>query len=325
MDSAQQAAQQAAQYGKETSASGEFVRQTQRFRRWVRADGSGDFPAESGRYHLYVCYACPWASRTILMRKLKGLEGAIGMTAVDPERDDDGWRFGTGAPGSHAAHGEADPVNGWKFLSEGYLQNDPSFDDRVTVPVLWDKQTGEIVNNESSELLLMLNSEFDALAEHPELDYYPEPLRAEIDELNGWIYDDINNGVYRAGFATSQEAYEQAVSRVFAALDRVESILSEKRYLTGDSITLADWRLAMTLFRFDPVYVGHFKCNIRRIVDYENIWGYTRDLYQQPGVAETVDFDHIKRHYYRTHPKINPTRIVPTGPTIDWNEPHGRG
>ncbi|MFT4049787.1 MAG: glutathione S-transferase family protein [Solirubrobacterales bacterium] len=308
----------AAQYGKETSESGEFVRQTQRFRRWVRADGSGEFPAEAGRYHLYVSYACPWASRSILMRRLKGLEGAIGMTVVDPERDERSWRFGSGG-------GEPDPINGWAYLSEGYLATDPTFDDRVTVPVLWDKQTGEIVNNESSEVLLMLNSEFNEFAEYPELDYYPEDLRAEIDALNEWIYSDINNGVYRAGFATSQSAYETGVLRVFAALDRVEEILASKRYLTGGRITVADWRLAMTLFRFDPVYVGHFKCNIRRIVDYPNIWGYARELYQHPGVAETVNFDHIKRHYYRTHPMINPTRIVPVGPEIDWLEPHGRG
>lgn len=325
MSDAASTAQSAAQYGKETSASGEFVRQTQRFRRWVRADGSGDFPAESGRYHLYVSYACPWASRTILMRRLKGLEGAIGMTIVDPERDDLGWRFGEVAPGEDCPHGEVDPLHGWTYLSEGYLQSDPGFDDRVTVPVLWDKQTGEIVNNESSEVLLMLNSEFDEFATNDVPDYYPAELRETIDELNSWIYSDINNGVYRAGFATSQEAYEAGVTQLFAALDRVEAILAQSRYLTGEQITLADWRLAMTLFRFDPVYVGHFKCNIRRIEDYENLWGYTRDLYQQPGVAETVNFDHIKRHYYRTHPKINPTRIVPVGPQIDWSAPHGRG
>jgi putative glutathione S-transferase len=298
-----------AQYSKETGAGGEFVRQTQRFHRTVRADGEGDFEPSAGRFHLYVCYACPWASRTILMRRLKGLERVIGMTAVDPERDERGWGFSPEEP---------DPVNGWTFLSEGYRATDPSFDDRVTVPVLWDKETGEIVNNESSEIQRMLNSEFNEFADHPELDYYPEALRAEIDELNSWIYPEVNNGVYRAGFATTQEAYEQGVTTLFAALDRIEQILQSNRYLTGETITEADWRLAMTLFRFDPVYVGHFKCNIRRIVDYPGIWRYARDLYNQPGVAETVNFDHIKRHYYRTHPKINPTRVVPLGPRIDW-------
>lgn len=307
---------ESAQYGRETSEAGEFVRQTQRFRRWVRADGSGDFPAEAGRFHLYVSYACPWASRTILMRRLKGLEDAIGMTVVEPERDEAGWRFSEELP---------DPVNGWQYLSEGYLASDPQFDDRVTVPVLWDKQSGAIVNNESSEVLRMLNSEFNEFAERPDLDFYPAPLRDEIDALNEWIYPEINNGVYRAGFATSQTAYEAGVQTLFTALDRVEGILAERRYLAGERITEADWRLAMTLFRFDPVYVGHFKCNIRRIVDYPNIWAYTRELYQHEGVSETVNFDHIKRHYYRTHPKINPTRIVPVGPAIDWQEPHGRG
>jgi putative glutathione S-transferase len=238
------------------------------------------------------------------------------MTAVDPERDERGWRF---------APAEPDPVNGWEFLAEGYRACDPSFADRVTVPVLWDKQSGRIVNNESADITRMLNHEFNEFAERPELDYYPEELRASIDELNDWTYTDINNGVYRAGFATTQEAYDAAVGRVFDALERVETILGRQRYLAGETITEADWRLAMTLFRFDPVYVGHFKCNIRRIVDHPNIWAYARELYQHPGVAETVNFDHIKRHYYRTHPMINPTRIVPAGPALDWLEPHGRG
>lgn len=313
---AQPETQPEAQYGKETSPSGEFVRQTQRFHRQIKADGSGDLLPEAGRFHLYVSYACPWASRTILMRRLKGLEQAIGMTVVDPERDELGWRFSPEAP---------DPINGWHYLSEGYLATDPEFDDRVTVPTLWDKESGSVVNNESSELLRMLNSEFNAFAEHPELDYYPEALRTEIDRLNDWIYPEVNNGVYRAGFATTQEAYEAGVTELFAALDRLEAILETNRYLTGETITEADWRLAMTLFRFDPVYVGHFKCNIRRIADYPNLWAYTRELYQHEGVAETVNFDHIKRHYYRTHPKINPTKVVPVGPEIDWAEPHGRG
>lgn len=306
----------AAEFSKETDERGEFVRQTQRFRRWVRADGSGDFPAAAGRYHLYVCYACPWASRTILMRKLKGLEDVIGMTAVDPERDELGWRFSAEDP---------DPVNGWEYLSQGYLASAPDFDDRVTVPVLWDKQQGVIVNNESSEIIRMLNSEFNEFAAHPQLDFYPEALRDEIDAINQRVYETVNNGVYRAGFATTQEAYEHNVIDLFDSLDWLDGLLAQRRYVAGDRLTEADWRLAMTLFRFDPVYVSHFKCNIRRIVDYPNLWPYARELYQYPGVAETVNFDHIKRHYFRTHPKINPTRIVPLGPQIDWLEPHGRG
>lgn len=310
-----------AQFGKETDDDGSFVRQQQAFRGWVSDEPGAEFPPEAGRYHLYVSYACPWASRTILFRSLKGLEDAIGMTIVDPERDERGWRFGDGSP----EHGERDPLNGWTYLSEGYLATEPSFDARVTVPVLWDKQTGTIVNNESSEILRMLNSAFDSVAEHPELDFYPEALRGEIDELNDRIYNEVNNGVYRAGFASTQGAYESGVNTLFEALDWLEALLGERRYLTGDQITEADWRLVMTLFRFDPVYVGHFKCNIRRIADYPNLWGYTRELYQHPGVAETVNFDHIKRHYYCTHPQINPTGVVPVGPLIDWDEPHGRG
>lgn len=309
-----------AQFSAETDDGGRFVRQVSAFRRAVSADPGAEFPAEAGRYHLYVSYACPWASRTILYRKLKGLEDAIGLTVVDPVRDERGWRFGDGS----AANGDPDPLHGWEYLSEGYAKTDPDFDGRVTVPVLWDKQTETAVNNESSEIIRMLNSEFNALAAHPELDFYPEALRDEIDALNDRIYDTINNGVYRAGFATTQSAYEEAVTTLFDSLDWLEGILAERRYLTGDQVTEADWRLAMTLFRFDPVYVGHFKCNIRRIADYPNLWAYTRDLYQHPGVAETVNFDHIKRHYYVTHPQINPTRIVPVGPAIDWLEPHGR-
>ncbi|MFT4035733.1 MAG: glutathione S-transferase family protein [Patulibacter sp.] len=310
-----------AQYRAETDGDGQFVRQVSAFRRAVSADPGAEFPAQAGRYHLYVSYACPWASRTILYRKLKGLEGAIGMTVVDPIRDERGWRFGDGSP----ERGQPDPLHGWEYLSEGYLLTDPSFDARVTVPLLWDTQTNRAVNNESSEIIRMLGSEFDAVAEHPEVDFYPEPLRAEIDALNARIYDTVNNGVYRAGFATTQRAYEAGVATLFASLDWLEGLLADRRYLTGDQITEADWRLAMTLFRFDVVYVGHFKCNIRRIEDYPNLWGYTRDLYQQPGVAETVNFDHIKRHYYATHEQINPTQIVPAGPLIDWDAPHGRG
>jgi putative glutathione S-transferase len=306
----------------EIGASGEFRRQNSAFRDRVTADGSSGYPAEAGRYHLYVSLACPWASRALLVRRLKGLEDVIGLTVVDPYRDDRGWAF---RPGTVTPPGEADPLHGWSFLSEAYEASDPGFDGRVTVPVLWDTKTDRIVNNESSEVVRMLNAEFDAFAGHPELDLYPEELREEIDALNERIYDTVNNGVYRSGFATTQEAYEEAVTGVFDSLEWLEGILAERRYLTGDRITEADWRLFMTLVRFDPVYVGHFKCNLKRIVDLPNLWAYTRDLYAQPGVAETVNLDHIKTHYYATHPSINPTRIVPVGPEIDWDEPHGRG
>lgn len=307
---------------------GRFRRQASAFRQRVTADGSSGYPAEAGRYHLYVSYACPWASRTLIVRQLKGLEDAIGVTIVDPIRDDRGWAF-KDAGVAHADPAdplvEADPLNGWSFLAEGYAATDPDFDGRVTVPVLWDAKSGRIVNNESAEIVRMLNSEFDAVAKRPEVDLYPEPLRAQIDELNERIYATVNNGVYRAGFATSQAAYDEAVGELFDSLDWLEQRLASRRYLTGDRITEADWRLFVTLVRFDPVYVGHFKCNLRRIADYANLWGYTRDLYQQPGIAETVRFDHIKRHYYVTHPSINPTRIVPRGPIVDFDAPHGRG
>ncbi|MCB0863287.1 MAG: glutathione S-transferase family protein [Solirubrobacterales bacterium] len=297
-----------AQFEKETDTKGAFVRQRSAFRERVTADGSSGFPAESGRYHLYVSYACPWASRAIIFRKLKGLEDVISMTVVDPVRDDQGWRFFDDDP---------DPINGYGYLLEAYLRTDPDFSDRVTVPVLWDKETNRAVNNESSEIIRMLNTEFDRWAANPDLDFYPEPLRQEIDEVNERIYKSINNGVYRAGFATTQEAYEAAFIELFEALDVMDDRLGERRYLTGSRITEADWRFFVTLIRFDAVYVGHFKCNQRRIADYDNLAGYLRDLYQQPGIRETVDFDHIKRHYYVTHPRINPTRVVPMGPLLD--------
>ncbi|HNH87441.1 MAG TPA: glutathione S-transferase family protein [Solirubrobacterales bacterium] len=297
-----------AQFEKETDKKGAFVRQTSAFRERVTADGSSGFPAEPGRYHLYVCYACPWASRTIIFRTLKGLEEVISMTAVDPVRDDQGWKFFADDP---------DPVNGYEYLLEAYLRTDPDFSDRVTVPVLWDKETNRAVNNESSEIIRMLTSEFNQWAKNPDLDLYPEPLRAEIDELNDRIYNSINNGVYRAGFATTQEAYEEAFVELFEALDVMNDRLGESRFLTGGEITEADWRFFVTLIRFDAVYVGHFKCNLRRIADYDNLAGYLRDLYQQPGIRETVNMDHIKRHYYITHPRINPTQIVPMGPVLD--------
>jgi putative glutathione S-transferase len=305
----------APQFPRETSESGAFVRQDSAFRERVTADGSTDYPAESGRYHLYVSLACPWASRAVIYRRLKGLGEAISMTVVDPVRDERGWRFTPEEP---------DPLNGFEFLSEAYLLTDPDFEGRVTVPVLWDKQENRAVNNESSEIIRMLNSEFNAFAADPDLDFYPEGLRPEIDSLNDRIYDGVNNGVYRCGFATTQEAYEGAFIELFETLDWLDDLLADRRYLTGDRITEADWRLFVTLVRFDPVYVGHFKCNQRRIADYPNLSGYLRDLYQHPGIRETVDFDQIKRHYYITHPKINPTGIVPMGPLLDLDEPPGR-
>ncbi|MCC7262335.1 MAG: glutathione S-transferase family protein [Candidatus Latescibacteria bacterium] len=296
---------------------GEFQRQEDTFRQWVRRDGSGDYPAAAGRYHLYVSLACPWAHRTIITRRLLGLEGAVGMSVVDPVRDERGWAFGQG-PG----HGP-DPVCGFRFLSEAYLASDPHYAARVTVPVLWDRLRGCIVNNDENDLMRIFNTEFAAFAGN-QVDLYPPELEGQIEALNEWIYPTINDGVYRAGFATSQAAYERAVRRLFASLDRLEELLAGRRYLTGKRITAADWKLFPTLIRFDAVYHGHFKCNLRRLVDYPNLWGYVRDLYQQEGVAETVNFDHIKRHYYVTHTDINPTRIVPLGPVLDLQAPPGR-
>lgn len=292
------------QFPKESDSRGRFVRQTSRFRDWV------DERPEPGRYHLYVSLACPWASRAVIARKLKGLEDVLAMTVVDPIRDERGWRFTAGEP---------DPVNGFAFLREAYLATDPDYDDRATVPVLWDVQEGRIVNNESADIIRMLNGWSD---EGPDL--VPEPMRHAIDDFNRRIYRSVNDGVYRAGFAQTQEAYEEALDELFATLDRLDDLLGGRRYLLGEQITEADWRLFVTLVRFDAVYVGHFKCNLRRVDDYPNLSGYLRDLYQQPGIAETVDFDHIKRHYYGTHPSINPTGIVPKGPAIDLSTPHGR-
>lgn len=308
---------QKAEFPRETGRRGEFVRQSSAFREWVTADGSSGFKAEPERYHLYVSLACPWAHRTIIFRKLKDLEEVIGMTVVDPIRDERGWAF-SDAPGCGP-----DPINGFSFVSEAYHATDPAFKGRVTVPVLWDTQRGRIVNNESADVIRMLNSAFDAWG-GADLDFYPEALRGEIDAVNDEVYRNINNGVYRCGFATSQAAYDVAFEKLFGALDRLEERLSRNRYLTGEKVTEADWRLFTTLVRFDPVYHGHFKCNLRRLVDYRNLWGYTRDLYQVPGVAATVNLDHIKRHYYVTHRVINPTGVVPRGPEIDFGEPHGR-
>jgi len=296
------------------SDSGRFVRQDSPFRAWVTADGSSCFPAAAGRYHLYVSHACPWAHRTLIVRALKGLEEAIDVSVVDPIRDDRGWAFQEGA----------DKLHGWDYLSSAYLASDPDFDDRVSVPVLWDTVTGRIVNNESADIIVMLNGAFDAFAANPGLDLYPADLRPQIDELNARVYDTVNNGVYQAGFATSQEAYEEAVYPLFDTLDMLEERLATQRYLFGERPTLADWRLFTTLLRFDPVYATHFKCNLRRIADYPNLSGYLRDLHATPGVAATVDMDQIKRHYYMTHPSINPSRIVPAGPIIDLTAPHDR-
>ena len=299
------------QFPKETGTKGEFVRQASIFRNWVTASGESGYLAEPDRYHLYVSLACPWAHRTVIFRKLKKLDDVISLSLVDPIRDHRGWRF-TGSEGEFP-----DEINGFSFLSEAYLKSDPSFDGRVTVAALWDKKTQRIVNNESSEIIRMLNTEFNAFTEST-MDYYPEELRVEIDEINAFVYANINNGVYRTGFATTQTAYEKSFTTLFLALDNLEERLSGQSYLVGNQITEADWRLFTTLVRFDPVYYGHFKCNQKRLVDYPHLWRYTRNLYQVPGVADTVNMDHIKRHYYGTHASLNPTGIVPKGPEIDF-------
>jgi glutathionyl-hydroquinone reductase len=293
---------------------GAFVRWSSPYRGKITADGSSGFPAAAGRYHLYVAWACPWAHRTVLFRELKGLTGAIGMTAVNAFMGDDGWFFD-----------EPDPVMGARFLRDVYLRADPAFTGRVTTPVLWDRQRQTIVSNESADIIRMFDRELDAVAEHPERRYAPDGLLPRIDALNAAIYDEVNNGVYKAGFATTQESYDAAVTALFVRLDALEAQLASSRYLLGNWITEADWRLFPTLVRFDSVYHGHFKCNVRRLQDYPNLWGYTRDLYALPRVAATVKIDEIKAHYYRSHPFINPTRIVPKGPVIDWLSPHGRG
>lgn len=302
---------------------GRFVRKPSTFRNWVTADGSpgptgtGGFKAEAGRYHLYVSYACPWAHRTLIFRKLKGLEDIVSVSVVHWYMAENGWTFDEGkgvVP---------DPINGATFLHQVYTAAQSDFSGRVTVPVLWDKKTNTIVSNESSEIIRMFNSAFDEVGAKP-LDMYPGHLRAEIDAVNDRVYDTLNNGVYKSGFSTTQAAYEEAVADVFETLDWLEDRLRDQRYLVGNTLTEADWRLFTTLVRFDPVYVGHFKCNIRRIEDYPNLSGYVRDLYQHPGVAETVHMDHIKNHYYASHETINPTRIVPVGPEIDFSTPHGR-
>ena len=296
--------------------AGEFVRQGARFRRWVTADGSSGFPAAPGRYHLYVSLACPWSHRTVIVRALKGLENAVSISYLHPYRDERGWAF----PGGDFT----DPVNGFRYLGEAYESTEPGYDGRVSVPVLWDRETGTIVNNESADIIRILNSAFDEWGDAT-VDLYPEDLRAEIDALEAWIYDSVNNGVYRAGFARSQAAYDDAYRALFDALPALDERLATRRYLCGARITEADWRLFVTLVRFDSVYHTHFRCNGARIVDFPNLWAYTRDLYQQPRVAETVAMDQIKRHYYTTHDELNPKRIIPAGPEhVDFTAPHGR-
>ncbi|BCH23687.1 glutathione-dependent reductase [Mesorhizobium sp. L-8-10] len=302
---------------------GKFERSQSQFRNWVTRDGTpgpsgrGGFTAEPGRYHLYVSLACPWAHRTLILRRLKKLEEIISVSVVHHFLGKDGWTFlaEDGGTGDH--------LYSLPFLRDIYTRADPHYSGRVTVPVLWDKKLGTIVSNESAEIIRMLNSAFDAWGDAA-VDFYPEALRGEIDALNEMIYPAVNNGVYRAGFATTQEAYEEAHDELFAALDMLEERLSRRRYLTGERITEADWRLFTTLARFDPVYVGHFKCNLRRIADYPNLSNYLRDLYQVPGVAGTVDIEQIKKHYYGSHETINPTRIIPKGPAIDYSAPHDR-
>jgi glutathionyl-hydroquinone reductase len=298
---------------------GRFVRAETSFRDRVTADGSSGYRAEPGRYHLYISWACPWAHRTAILRKLKGLEDAIGLSAVGSFMGDDGWAF-YDEPGMIP-----DAVNGAQYLREIYIKADPNYTGRVTTPVLWDKDTGTIVNNESRDIIRMFDHEFDAVpGARSEVDFCPEDLREEVDWTLDELYEPINNGVYKTGFAVTQEAYEEAVTQLFDALNHWEELLGRRRYLCGDRITEADWSFFATLVRFDPVYYGHFKCNLRRVMDYPNLWGYLRDLYGQPGVAETVDFEHIKRHYYRSHESINPTRIVPKGPMVNLHEPHYR-
>ncbi len=299
------------------STGGRFVRKDSAFRDRVTADGSSGVPAEAGRYHLYVSLACPWAHRSLIFRKLKKLESAITLSVVDPLMVENGWEFSDG-PGCIP-----DPIHGARYLHEVYTKARPDYTGRVTVPVLWDKQKGTIVNNESSEIIRIFDSEFDAIADDS-VHFYPEPLREKIDAINPRVYDNVNNGVYRCGFATSQQAYEEAFHQLFGMLDELDALLGGQRYLVGDQLTEADWRLFTTLVRFDPVYVGHFKCNRQRIADYPHLSGYLRELYQVPGIAETVDFEHIKRHYYESHRTINPTAVVPLGPALDLERPHGR-
>jgi putative glutathione S-transferase len=301
--------------GEESAQDGSFRRQDSRFREFISSDVGARFPPEAGRYHLYVCRACPWAHRTLIGRELMGLQDAIGVSFVDPIRDERGWEFTGGA--------YSDPINGFHYLSEAYAASDSSFDDRVSVPVLWDTAQGTIVNNESADILRMLSTVLAPLAAHP-VELYPEGLRDQIDELNAIVYDNVNNAVYKAGFATRQQVYDAEVQSLFQALDRLDLRLDSRRFLFGDTPVETDWRLFTTLVRFDAVYQVHFKCSIRKLAEYENLWPYARDLYQWPGIRGTVSFDEIRAHYYRTHPSINPNAIVAALPAASFEEPSER-
>src|SRR5213595_3100358 len=313
-----------AQFPDEQTKSGEFQRQPDLFREWLSNDGSTSYPAAADRYHLYISLACPWASRTVIFRKLKGLEEAIGMTIVDPIRDEEGWAFRDPEIPPGAPFESTDPINGFQFLSEAYKTTDPDYNERVTVPVFWDKQTKKIVNNCEDDICRMFNDRFNDFSRNKDVDFFPREIEKEHAKLSSFLYDNVYNGVYRAGFATRQRPYEIACRRIFEALDDLEERLSKSRHLFRNRVVEADWRLFCTLIRFDSVYHGHFKCNLRRIIDYPNLQGYLMDLYQQAGIADTVNFDHIKRHYYITHQHINPTRIVPIGPILDLTKPHRR-
>lgn len=315
-----------AQFPSEQSESGEFQRQEDAFREWISNDGSTSYPAVAGRYHLYVSLACPWASRTVIFRKLKGLEKVIGMTVVDPIRDEKGWAFRDPSGGTTSASSfqSTDPINGFQYLSEAYAATDPNFDGRVTVPVLWDKLTKKIVNNCEDDICRMFNDAFNAVAQNKDIDLFPKEIEDEHTKLSDFIYENVNNGVYKAGFATRQRPYEISCRKLFEALDELETRLAKSRYLFDNRIVEADWRLFCTLVRFDVVYHGHFKCNRSRLTDFPELWDYTRTLYQIPGVAETVRLDQVKTHYYGSHRTINPTGIVPKGPAIDLLAPTKR-
>jgi len=302
-------------------SDGKFVRQDSMFRHQISNAADAEFSPESGRYHLYVSLACPWAHRTLIFRKLKALESHISVSVVSPDMLDKGWEFGASYAEDQAT--TQDHLFDFDFMHQVYTKDRPDLTSRVTVPVLWDKKTNKIVNNESSEIIRILNTAFNHLTGNTD-DYYPLALKREIDSINGFVYPKINNGVYRSGFATTQAAYEEAVQELFAALDTLETRLTEQRYLIGNKLTEADWRLFTTLIRFDPVYVGHFKCNLKRIADYPALSAYVRDLYQMPGIADTVNFEHIKRHYYYSHTMINPTQVIPMGPVMDLDAPHNR-
>jgi putative glutathione S-transferase len=301
----------------EARPAAEFVRAPYPFRGRITADGTSDWPAEAGRYHLYISWACPWAQRSAIVRRLLGLEDVVSLSVVDPVRDGRGWAFREGE-----SHG-LDEVNGFAFLREAYQATEPGYDGHISVPVLWDKKTSTIVSNHFPDITIDLDTHFGQWA-RPGVRLYPEPLRTEIDEINALVYENVNNGVYRCGFAGSQEAYQAAVRPLFETLDRLEERLASRRYLVGADLTEADVRLWVTLARFDSVYYSHFKCSIRRLTDYPNLWAYARDLYSRPAFRETTNFDHIKRHYFMTHSRINPTRIVPEGPVLDWTAPHDR-